>query len=191
MITMTDIMNESALVPDESTRELENTQAGIDHNATEARATTELLRALLAASAACVLATVEDLDRHDIYNDHHRVILEALTELARQQVTAGDESHPVPVTSVQLALQRSGALSHGHVAPFLIEAATGTPAPLVWLPDLIDGLRRARLRRAVITVAGSLAKAGRTGAVDDLTTALLHLPQLMDVARRAGIEVPR
>ena len=188
---MTDIMNGSALVPGESTRELNNTWAGIDHNATEARATMELLRALLAAPAACDLAAVEDLDRHDVYDDHHRIILDALTELARQQVTAGDESHPVPVTAVQLDLQRSGVLSHGHVAPLLIEATTGTPVPLVWLPDLIDGLRRARLRRAVITVAGALAEAGRTGAVDDLTTALLHLPQLMDVARRAGIEVPR
>lgn len=188
---MTDTMNGSALVPGESTRELNNTRAGIDHNATEAGAITELLRALLAAPAACVLAAVEDLDRHDVYDDHHRIILDALTELARQQVTAGDESHPVPVTAVQLDLQRSGVLSHGRVAPLLIEATTGTPAPLVWLPALIDGLRRARLRRAVITVAGALAEAGRTGAVDDLTTALLHLPQLMDVARRAGIEVPR
>ena len=191
MTAMTDTINESALVPGESTRELDITRAGIHHNATEARATTELLRALLAAPSACVLAVVEDLDRHDIYDDHHRIILDALTELARQQVTAGDESRPVPVTAVQLDLQRSGALSHGHVASLLIEAATGTPAPLIWLPDLTGGLRRARLRRAAITVAGSLAEAGRTGAVDDLAAALSYLPQLMDVARRAGIEVPR
>lgn len=151
----------------------------------------DLLRALFAAPAATVCTTVTGMDRADLHNEHCRTILDVLARRARRQLDAGDGTHPVPPTVVQLDLQQSGALAVDAVRTVLLDTVTGNPAPVVCLPDLLAGLRHTRLRRACVTVGEALADAGRSGTIDALIRALTHLTALLELGRRAGIEVAR
>lgn len=152
---------------------------------------TPFLRALFALPARRVLDILDALEPHDIHRSQHRVILNAVARCARKQVDDGDEYKPVPFpVAVQLDLSRTGDLNHSHVRELLLDLTAGTtPVPECWVVDLIADLRRLRLRRACVAAGEALVQAGRHGGDSDVTGVLRHLPALLAIARRAGIDL--
>lgn len=172
-----------------------NTGANVEHGAaftpdsTSRELETEFLRALLALPARRVLTVLDGLEPNDIHHPHHRLILDAVARCARKQINDREGNQPVPPTAVQLDLTRAGTLDHPDVRAVLLDVTAGVnPVPDCWVTDLAAELRLHRLRRALTTVGESLISAAH-GGTDELTRTLAHLPALLGLARRAGINL--
>lgn len=150
----------------------------------------KFLHALLDLPAARLLTVVDGLDRDDIYHPHHQVVLDAIVCCARIQTEAGDGNRPVDPIIVQLDLTRTRDLDHADVRAALLRLTAGTtPASAYWIAHLVAELRVNRLRCACLTMGEALTQAGRTGGYQDLARALSYLPRLLDLARRAGLNL--
>lgn len=149
-----------------------------------------LIRGLIGAPATRVIALANTLVPHDFHAPHNHTVFAAVVACARALVEAGCGDAPVAAERVQQHLQQAGALQQDTVARALIAVTAGAYLPPAW-PDvehLALGMKQARLRRALVVV-GEDCLATATGSTQEIARCLSRLSGLVDVARRAGVEV--
>lgn len=149
-----------------------------------------LIRGLIGAPANRVLSLANTLVPHDFHAPHNHTVFAAVVACAHALVEAGCSDAPVAAERVQQHLQQAGALQQDTVARALIAVSTGAYLPPAW-PDvehLALGMKQARLRRALVVV-GEDCLATATASTQEIARCLSRLGGLVDVARRAGVEV--
>lgn len=149
-----------------------------------------LIRGLIGAPASRVIALANTLVPHDFHAPHNHTVFAAVVACAHALVEAGCGDAPVAAERVQQHLQQAGALQQDTVARALIAVTAGAYLPPAW-PDveqLATGMKQARLRRALVVV-GEDCLSTATASTQEITRCLSRLRGLVDVAKRAGVEV--